>query len=516
MKVRIAFSMQGNMGSVLLRMNFVKKFASLVSRDKVDITLFGHHNMEITNAICTGLDFIDHIDNRISLKKSKYKKYDLVLKIDTFPIVLHKSIFLGIKSRLYNKIAKKIQHFAKHHDDWIRNTACFRQNIYQLAKMRGRNCVNCIDFDRFVGVPPEFIYNIPVPQDYTEILKKYGLREKKFITLNRGSYTLPGQGEGTRVWPLEYYNQLIKLLKEHYPEYKIVQLGQNEDIPKMSDTDLCLCGKTDMNELKALLFGAMLHIDGEGGMVHLRRAMCTDPSVVLFGSTDPEYFGYETNINLRSTVCPYTCCEMHDLWLHKCLMSGNEIPLCLLSLKPKTVFKHIEQYLEKGLLPEEKWNYVFHPGTRKLLEDKRFTLDRHWAMTILRHQNICGYTLEEIKLSDILYWKQTDEHGNGKIVPITEANNPMIAMIKGDADAYNSYNKLKENTKNDKFHCNERCVELISELNKTDYDVHKGIVVIDCDNILRDGWHRTSYLLNKYGPDFKIQVVKLANSYYTK
>ena len=472
-------------------------------------------NSELLKTINDFKEELIHIDNRNNLNRKTQKKYDLVFKIDTFPIILHKSKLLKFKSRTYSKICERIEQFTTWNQNWIYNTAVFRPNIYQQAKMRGKNCVNCINFDNFVdGLRQDFIYNIQIPDSYTKTLKKYGLQEKKFITLNRGSYTIPGQGEGTRVWPLEYYNKLIKLLKKHYPEYKIVQLGQTEDIPKMDNVDLCLCGKTDMDELKTLLFGAFLHIDGEGGMVHLRKAMDAGPSVVLFGSTDPEYFGHATNINLRSNVCPYACCEMHDLWLHKCLKSENGLPLCLLSLTPENVFENIQKYIENNTLPNEPWKKSFYATTQDLLQDKRFTLDKDWVMMWLRYQKIHGYSLEEIKLSDILYWKQINEKGDGTILPLTEAANPMTAILNGDADTYNAYNKMKENTKNDKFHCEARCVNLISQLDETEYDIKNGIIVVDCNNILMDGFHRSTYLLNKYGPDHKILVCKLTDKFH--
>lgn len=49
--------------------------------------------------------------------------------------------------------------------------------------------------------------------------------------------------------------------------------------------DVNLIGKTDWDDLKILLKNALYHIDGECGMVHLRKALKTGPSVVLFGPT---------------------------------------------------------------------------------------------------------------------------------------------------------------------------------------------------------------------------------------
>ncbi|MFQ6778250.1 MAG: glycosyltransferase family 9 protein [Alphaproteobacteria bacterium] len=515
MTVKIAFSMEGNMGSILLRTNFVKKFVSMLPRDKVDVTIFGHPNMEITDSIFKDLDFVDHIKNRKELKSKIYKNYDLVLKLDTFPIVLFKSKILYIKSKKCYKIATKFEDFADNNKKWISDTAMFRPIIYQLAKMRNKNCVNCIDFNDILRLERYFIYTIKVPQDITNILSKWKLKQGEFITLNRGSYTIPGQGEGTRVWPLEYYNKLVKLLKETYPNVKLVQLGQTEDCPKIEGCDLYLCGKTNLQELKCLLYGAILHIDGEGGMVHLRKAMDAGASVVLFGGTDAEYFGHGGNINLRSDVCPYNCCEMHDCWIRKCLLSGNENPLCLMKLKPETVLEEIKYYLTNHEISKETLlKCIFWPGTKKLISDERFKIDYDWVNNWLRFEKINGYEFVKVCLNDLKYWKQIDENGNGKIVPLAEKENPAIAFNNKNVEVYNSYNKLKAVLQNDNFHSQERYNDLISELNNVDYDVKRGIITIDSNNIIMDGWHRASYLLAKYGSNYEIFVVKLDKKYF--
>ena len=48
-------------------------------------------------------------------------------------------------------------------------------------------------------------------------------------------------------------------------------------------------------DLKILLKNALYHIDGECGMVHLRKALKTGPSVVLFGPTPIKFFSYSNN-----------------------------------------------------------------------------------------------------------------------------------------------------------------------------------------------------------------------------
>ena len=505
MSVKVAFKIDGGMGSVILKTNFVKKFVSLLPRKKVDVTVFGHPSDEITHAIFDGLDFVDHIRVYTDLREEMYSEYDLVIQLETVPIILYKSKWLPIKSKKYYKITTQIEQFNRDNPQFIHKTAIFRPYLYQLAKMHNKNCVNAIDFGNFINLDKEFIYKICVPKNYREILSKWKLKEGEYVTLNRGSYTVAGKAEGTRVWPLAHYNRLVEFLKHVSPKLKIVQLGQTSDCPKITDCDLDLCGKTNLKELKCLLYGSVLHIDGEGGQVHLRKAMDAGPSAVLFGSTDPEYFGHETNINICVNICPCKCCEIHDLWHTKCLVSKEGGPLCLSACQPEYVFTKIETYLQNL-----GFSFNMYPKTKKLVQDKRFMLDHDWVMEWMRFQNITEWTVQKLALSELSYYKHTDKYRGHKVVPITEELNPAVAFLQGKQSSYDAYNLLKQISYQDYRHNASRYNHLSTKLSKTGgYDIKRGAIVVDQNNVILDGWHRASWLLNKYGKNYKISVVKI-------
>lgn len=54
----------------------------------------------------------------------------------------------------------------------------------------------------------------------------------------------------------------------------------------------------------------------------------------------------------------------------------------------------------------------------------------------------------------------------------------------------------------------ERYKRLITEMQCSDYDIMKGAIVIDENNFILDGLHRSCITLKKYGPYHKVQVVK--------
>ena len=53
----------------------------------------------------------------------------------------------------------------------------------------------------------------------------------------------------------------------------------------------------------------------------------------------------------------------------------------------------------------------------------------------------------------------------------------------------------------------ENCMQLVN--NFEDYDINKGIILVDQFNCIIDGQHRACLLLHKFGEDYKIKVLKL-------
>ena len=187
--------------------------------------------------------------------------------------------------------------------------------------------------------------NFPAKLDENNILNKFGLKEQLFITLQRGQGIVINATSNTKLWPVEYYNELISLLRRRWPQYKLVQLGTeregfNEDFVGI---DLNLRGQTNLEELKVLLAHSMLHIDCEGGLVHLRHALQGGPSVVLFGPTAPEVYGYAENLNLRSGVCKYPCEWVTNDWVSRCARRKNKNG-CMKELTPQFVFEQLQQW----------------------------------------------------------------------------------------------------------------------------------------------------------------------------
>jgi ADP-heptose:LPS heptosyltransferase len=114
--------------------------------------------------------------------------------------------------------------------------------------------------------------------------------EKEFTFFNE---------ESKRYYPFDYYVELIKKLKENYPEYTIVRYGLiNESIPNEISNMI-------LNIQPAILYKNYYWISQ-----YAKHVICIDsslqhmtagikPSVVIWGNTKPEHFGYSIHKNLQ-------------------------------------------------------------------------------------------------------------------------------------------------------------------------------------------------------------------------
>ncbi|GMO65521.1 MAG: lipopolysaccharide heptosyltransferase I [Endomicrobiia bacterium] len=93
------------------------------------------------------------------------------------------------------------------------------------------------------------------------------------------------RGEG-KDWTIYNYHKLINLIKNEYFDMQIIVLGSVKDFGKInSDKVVDLCGKTNIEELAAVLLKSKVNIGVDTGPMHL-SAVLQVPSVFIFGASD--------------------------------------------------------------------------------------------------------------------------------------------------------------------------------------------------------------------------------------
>jgi len=117
----------------------------------------------------------------------------------------------------------------------------------------------------------------------------------------------------------------------------VVQIGGKTSVP-LQEADVNLIGATSLAQAAAVIRRSLLHVDNEGGLVHIAASLGVR-SVVLFGPTPVGYFGYPGNVNLSSGFCG-DCWWTTERWMERC-PRGYESPKCLEELDPARVLEAV-------------------------------------------------------------------------------------------------------------------------------------------------------------------------------
>lgn len=162
---------------------------------------------------------------------------------------------------------------------------------------------------------------------------RFGLAGRPYVTVHNGfdtNFVVTGQ-RATKCYP--HFQQVVARLKAARPDLVVVQMGTTTSEP-IPGVDLNLINKTSLREVAGLVRGAALHFDNEGGLVHL-AASYGRRSVVVFGPTPSDYFGYPGNINIDPVRCG-GCWWIDELWMDRC-PRGMAQPECTFTQPPEAI-----------------------------------------------------------------------------------------------------------------------------------------------------------------------------------
>ena len=133
------------------------------------------------------------------------------------------------------------------------------------------------------------------------------------------------------------------MIKKQYKGIEVIQLGEQMDL-NIEGVDRYILGQ-DLELVKYILRDSILHIGGDGGLVHLATQLKTK-CAVIFGPTPEWFFGYKSNINIVAKKCSACCFLERDFT--KCLRRMEE-PECMFSITPEIVMTNIQSYLNNVL-----------------------------------------------------------------------------------------------------------------------------------------------------------------------
>ena len=341
--LHLAFILQGGIGDILISLAFIEKLFFKLPKNTV-IDLFAHNTPNINHVLFYNNDLFN-----VFLRNQNFdaKNYDLVAEILRYPNIqkIDKE-HINNKSKFLANLCMHWEQFKLNHKKFLHpdNICATQADIYSLLNDINRN--QQPDIDRILNISKEERCFLDINYNSVNVLDKYHLNGKKYITIHRGHDSNNNNQNSTKLWPVKYYSELVKLIKRKYPDLIIIQLGVSESrCPIIENIDINLVGKTSFNDIIILLKHSCLHVDGEGGFSHLCHLLYST-SVVLFGPTPIEFYRYSKNINIKGNGCNYWCEKVLNNWQEKCARGYNNPP-CMYSIYPQQVFKEIYLYLNK-------------------------------------------------------------------------------------------------------------------------------------------------------------------------
>ena len=330
--LHIAFYPSGGLGDYIISRVILEEVLSHVAC-KYKVTLFCD-KPEFGKSIYG--DITEDIKLWYEYDRDCYK-YDLAFWVEHFVHVdsIKKNRVMVLSSELYQKCL-----FIKNnwHDLYVDiERQCFRERVqFERCRVLGLDRWTELRMGGAFDVAEKKVF-ITLSSDYKKKWEKE-FSGKRYITINYGADAMVQGLKQLKMWTVPHYERLIELIKVTYPTIEVVQLGDKE-ATAISGVDKTVFGES-IEYVKYILKNSLLHIDCEGGLVHLATQL-EKKCVVLFGPTPVHMYGYDQNINIVSPYCD-NCMGLHDMWAYECYHKHDNAA-CMEAITPDMVMDIIKK-----------------------------------------------------------------------------------------------------------------------------------------------------------------------------
>ncbi len=330
--ISIAMRLGSGFGDCIIVKRFFAELIKLFPTAKIDI--YAPNVSKFIESIYSDEENVNNIIDDTNLYRTFYMKYDIAFDL----VTIFNIDFFNEKSLKFSPSSKKIIKDSIQKCLEYRLTTFPAPNRYvHFGRMifAGLNCYTAYNYFGLVNIEDKYV-KIPLHKEWEALFRELSLG--KYITINYGN----GAGQNiSKQWPYEYFCELINLLKLEYPYLQIIQVGSGE-CKQVKNVDRYFLGE-NLELVKFILKESILHIDIEGGLVHLATQLKTK-CAVMFGPTPFEYYGYRENINFIPSNCT-GCLALYDN-VYRCAR-GLKKPACMYSITPQIVVDKLKKYLEK-------------------------------------------------------------------------------------------------------------------------------------------------------------------------
>lgn len=171
-----------------------------------------------------------------------------------------------------------------------------------------------------------------------------------YITIHDGydSNNAWVKDRATKTWGMDQWREFVYLFKSMYPDVHVYQLGGKKS-RVIHGADSYYVDRLSFEGSMYILQHSMCHVDGDSGLVHAANRFGVE-SVVMFGPTPADYFGYKSNANIHPRYCG-NCFWLNEDWNERCQL-GHSTPKCMDSIDPIEVLGAVS-----SIIAEERKYY---------------------------------------------------------------------------------------------------------------------------------------------------------------
>lgn len=335
--ISLAVMIWGGIGDLIIMKSHVQEVASWDERIRICLYVVGH-NLDFARVLYSDIAAVQVCLAPPERYFQEYMQYDIAFRFDPDPTI-DKYDEVVLSDYAPELVAKMHMFSCKKAEYGVLVNGRDSAKHYRRCQKDGLNCYT--SYNRYgVFKVEDWHVNIPMlPEAFIEY-QKLGLPDK-YVVLNYGwGYDKKNESKpSAKVWPFLNYCRLAELLNEMAPELTLVQIGTKET-RRIPGCQIYILGES-LEVVKYVLRDAALHVDCEGGMVHLATQLGTK-CIVLFGQTPLHYYGYAVNDNIQAGECQ-DCLWLMDTPLQ--CYRGFDVPKCMAAITPEMVLEHASRWL---------------------------------------------------------------------------------------------------------------------------------------------------------------------------
>jgi ADP-heptose:LPS heptosyltransferase len=250
---------------------------------------------------------------------------------------------LAPKSRLSPEEIAFVESAQAGQKEWlplVQNFPFDNDRLWREAKERGWSMYDLMAHT--AGLPQEDFEALQIdPPTEKPSLDAFGLPDRYAVVSNSAEWLSLQSSLWTKCLPHARIREVLLELKKR--KVPTVLMGTTND-PGDYPVDFDLRGRSNLLEAAEIVRRARLVLGPEGGLVNLARAVSV-PSVVFFGSTPVEFFGFKANRNLAPRFCG-GCWWTTESYLRHCPLL-EPIPPCTNSIDAPTIVAAVEELFHR-------------------------------------------------------------------------------------------------------------------------------------------------------------------------